>query len=303
MPVPLWRAALNVRVSPDVETCMRTPLLVSALFLTAALGAACDVQVGEQGVSLDIVEGKATEEWTRRYTLPKGGRLEIVNVDGAINVFPATGSQVEVRAKREARSRSDKAAQELLARMAIIEEVTPDRVKIETPEPPREGFRQRHQVEFQVNIPAGLVVSLRSANGGIRLENVDGQLTAASTNGGITGHGVSGTVDANTVNGGIVLGLTAITGDVKVVTVNGGIRLDLPTTINATLDASAVNGGVSVQEDFPLAATERARLRLAGTINKGGPTISVHTTNGGIRIGSLRVGNRPDTLAPTLHER
>jgi hypothetical protein len=273
------------------------------LVFAAALVSGCDVQVGEQGVSLDIVEGKATDEWTRSYTLPKGGRLEIATVDGSIEAFPAAGSQVEVRAKREVRSRNDEAAQELLKQLAIKEDVTPDSVKLETPEPPRSGFRQRHQVEFRVNIPPGLNVSLRTQNGAVRLENVDGRLTASSTNGGITGQGVAGSIDANTVNGGIVLGLASIDGDVRVVTVNGGIRLDLPTTINATLDASAVNGGVSVQDGFPIATTERARLRVAGRINNGGPTISVHTTNGGIRIGSGRGGDRPDTIEPGLQAR
>jgi hypothetical protein len=276
---------------------------LSVLLVTAALSTACDVQVGEQGLSLDIVEGKAADEWTRSYTLPPGGRLDITTIDGSIEAFPAAGSQVEVRAKREVRSRNDEAAQELLEQLAIREDVTPDSVRLETPEPPRTGFRQRHQVEFRVNIPPGLNVSLRTQNGAVRIENVAGHLTASSTNGGITGQGVAGSIDANTVNGGIVLGLASIDADTRLVTVNGGIRLDLPMTVNATLDASAVNGGVSVQDGFPIATTERARLRIAGRINNGGPTITVHTTNGGIRIGSGRGGNQPDTVEHDLQAR
>ena len=115
---------------------------------------------------------------------------------------------------------------------------------------------------------------------------------------------MSGSIDANTVNGGIILGLNSLDADVRIVTVNGGIRLDLPRDINATLEASAVNGGVVVQDGFPLEASERARLRVAGRINKGGPKIVVQTTNGGIRINEEpRSGEQPAVLEQQLKPR
>ena len=79
---------------------MRFPRLMLVVCLLGT-GVACDVKVGKDGLSLDVASGKAADEWTRTYTLPKGGRLEIINVNGVIEVFPATGSQVEVVAKRE----------------------------------------------------------------------------------------------------------------------------------------------------------------------------------------------------------
>jgi hypothetical protein len=260
----------------------------SSVFIAALLlSTGCDVQVSDKGVSLDIVEGKASDEWTRTYTLPKEGRLEIVNPNGLIEAFPATGANVEVRVTREVRSRSDEAARELLKQVSINEEVAPDRVKIETADVRQMGgFRQGIRIEYRVNIPPGLNVSLKTQNGAVRLENVEGRLAASSTNGGVTGSGLSGAVDASTVNGGIVMDLASVTGDVRIVTVNGGIRLNIPRDTNATLDATAVNGGVSVSDELPLTTTERARLRVSGRINNGGPKIEVQTTNGGIRIGT-----------------
>jgi hypothetical protein len=259
---------------------------VFAVILAAAAAAACDVQVSDKGVSVDIAEGKAADEWTRAYTLAKGGRLEIINTDGPIEAFPATGAQVEVRVQREVRSRSDEAARELLKQLAIREEVSPDRVKVEAPEMPQvRGFRQGYRFDYRVSVPPGLTVVLRTQNGPIRLENVDGQFTVNTTNGGINGRGVTGTLDATTVNGGITMELGPVSGDVRLNTVNGGIRLDVRPDLNASLDASAVNGGVIVHDGVPLSGGSRDRQRVTGRINAGGPTLLVQTTNGGVRIG------------------
>ena len=275
----------------------------SALLLAAVLLSACDVRVGEHGVSLDIVEGKATEEWTRSYSLRAGGELEIVNGNGPIEVFPAAGTQVEVRATREARARTDEAARQALDQHTIKESVTPERVALETVGA-KDGFRQRVNVTYRINVPAGLHVSLRSQNGGARLENVDGRFLVASTNGQITGRGISGSIDASTVNGGITMELTSVTHDVRIVTVNGAIRLDLSPDVNATLEASAINGGVVVRDGVALESTERDRQRVAGRINKGGPKIVAQTTNGGVVIRAT-TGNRrePDAVSQELRAR
>jgi len=48
---------------------------------------------------------------------------------------------------------------------------------------------------------------------------------------------------------------------------------------------TAVNGGVSTQDGLPLTADDRTNKRVTGRLNKGGPRISVQTTNGGVRVG------------------
>ena len=277
----------------DMQRCRLAGLLVTAVALTLA---ACDVKVGNDGFDVDIVQGRAQDEWTRTYDLPKGGRLDIISIDGGIEAFPAAGSQVEVRVTRRVQSRSDEGARELLAKVVMKEQVAPDHVRIESPDVRQfGGLLQNVRLEYRVNLPPGLVVALRTQNGGVRLENVAGQLTAATTNGGVTGRGVSGAIDASTVNGGIVMDLASLDGDVRVATVNGGIRLSVPADAKASLDASAVNGGVSVEQGLNLEATERSRIRVTGAINGGGPRLQVQTTNGGVRIGLRANAGRGET--------
>jgi hypothetical protein len=228
-----------------------------------------------------------------------------VTVNGSISASPATGAQVEVLARREVKTQSQEASRELLQKVQMVEEVAPNRVKVHARADWEQTFgnlgrRSQVNIEYRLSVPAGLKVSLVTQNGAVRLENVQGSIVASSTNGGVFGRGLSGSLNASTVNGGVQIDLASVTGDVQLVTVNGAIRLELPLDVDATLDARAVNGTVTVDDQLPIETTERARLHVAGRINDGGPKISVQTTNGGVRVMARggRRGRGPFAEAP-----
>lgn len=261
----------------------------AGVLCVALVSIACDVKVGESGLSVDFTAGKATDEWVRTYDIKPGGRLDIVNVNGQIEASFSPGTKVEVRAVREARAGSEEASREMLRKTEMREEVAPDRVVIEGPADREQGrgFRRPQiTIKYDVRIPAGLNILLKTQNGEVRLENIQGiRIEAASTNGGITGRGLSGAVEASTVNGGIQMDLEAVTGETRMVTVNGGVMLSVAPGVNADLEATVVNGGVLVQEGLQLSGDERSRQRVSGRIGSGGPRLVVQTTNGGVRIG------------------
>ena len=118
-----------------------------AVLCLALVSTACDVKVGDDGLSVDFAVGRATDEWKRTYTIQPGGRFEIVNVNGVIHVSPAKDSEVEVLAMREVRAESEEASRELLKKAEMREEVAPDRVSIQGPAPQEgeRGFRRRHR--------------------------------------------------------------------------------------------------------------------------------------------------------------
>jgi Putative adhesin len=263
--------------------------LFPALLVLALAASACDVNVGEHGFSMGITAGKAQNEWTKTYTLAAGGRFEIANVNGVINASPAAADQVEVRAERIAKGSTDEAAQELLKKIEIAETASGDRVRLETKVPQGTFGRGGHEVRYYVKVPKGVAVNFETVNGGVRLDNLEGQIVASTTNGGVRGSGLKGQVKASTTNGGVEITMTAITGDVELETTNGGIRLQLPRDAKANLDARCTNGGISVEDDWDAVEnTDKSRRRWSGTLNGGGPRVSVETTNGGIRISSTR---------------
>jgi hypothetical protein len=257
-----------------------------ALFAACLLVAGCDVSVGEHGFSMDVAAGKAQEEWTRTYDLAAGGRLKIENVNGTINVSPSSGARTEVRAERIAKAGNDEAARELLKKIEIVEESSPSSVSIATKVPKISWGRSGHEVRYFVKVPKGLAVEFQTVNGGVRLENIEGQMIASTTNGGVHGKGLRGSLKASTTNGGVELEMAAVTGDIELETTNGGIRLNLPEDTKATLDARCVNGGISVGDSLRVENVEKSRRQLRGTLNGGGARVSVETVNGGIRIGS-----------------
>ena len=270
---------------------MRTPIPVLSAILVASLFAGCDIRVGEDGVSVDVANGRASDEWRRTYTVAPGGRVEVTNGNGAIEVLAAAGSQVEILAERMVRSGSDEEAAATLRNLKMTEEVAPDRVRVELASLDSTGGRSWSRtnvsIRYIVRVPAGLKVSAANGNGGVRVDGVSGSIEASTTNGGITAERVTGSLKAIAVNGGIRAAMAALSGDVEVSVTNGGIRLELPPDVKASLNASCVNGGIRVADSLKLQATETSRRQVTGTFNGGGHKIVASTVNGGINISSV----------------
>jgi DUF4097 and DUF4098 domain-containing protein YvlB len=269
------------------RTCTRGILLALAMTSAGAAGMACDVNVAGGNLNLGLAAGKATDEWTRSYTLASGGRVEVTNINGSVTVEPSGNAQkVEVKAERLAKASSDEAARELLKQIEIHEEIAPDSVKIETRAPKTRG-RSGHEVKYVVRVPASAVVTARTTNGGVQLARLPNDVVARAQNGGVKGDDLSGHVDASTTNGGVDMSFSALpaSGEVSLETTNGGVAITLPRTANADISARVVNGGMRVSDDLPLTITgERSRRRLQGRLNSGGSRVELATTNGGIHI-------------------
>ena len=242
-------------------------------------------------VFVDIASGKATDTWSRTYTVAPGGRFELINVNGRITAESTDGKDVVVEGKRTAKGRTDEAAKELLAKLEIREEVGGPTVRVESRPPRTSGFGG-HEIEWTVKVPKGLTVDLRTINGGVRLDGLSGEIHAKTTNGGVKGQNIiPEIIEASSVNGGIEFEFGApldSTDSVEISTVNGGASLQMPSESKATITARAVNGGVRVndldiKQDEEGHESERKR-RLNGTLNGGGAKVSISTTNGGIRI-------------------
>jgi DUF4097 and DUF4098 domain-containing protein YvlB len=255
------------------------------LLASAALSAACDVQVDDHGIrSMRVAEGRARDVWSRTYTLPANGTFEIAGQNGAIYVRAADGPEVEVRAEREAEASSDAQARALLQKSHILDDVTPTSVRI-TSAGTGDGFgRSRVKVEYRLTVPAGLALTFKTENGGVHLNNVNGRMHVATSNGGITAEDVAGSLTAETVNGGVRVDLASIAGDVILSTTNGGIRLTVPPGVKMNLQASVVNGGIDVDDELGTASTEGPMQRFSAAVNGGGPKVSATSVNGSIRI-------------------
>ena len=244
---------------------------------------AAGLAVSSCGLPMGPLPGQATEAWTRSYPLQPGGRVELINTNGRIEVEGADGSQVEVTADRLARATTDSAAQDLLKRTSIKEDVTPGRIRIESQQLGGLLIGVSYEVRYHVRVPRGATVQARNTNGLIRLASLAGAVDAQTTNGGVDGRHLTGAVEARATNGGVRVDLDKVgSGRISLGTTNGGVALFLPKGAKADIDASCTNGGISV--DVPLVSDEQSRRHVHGTLNGGGTAIELRTTNGGIRI-------------------
>jgi hypothetical protein len=252
-------------------------LLVLPVLLVAASG--CDI------VTADL-NAKESAEWRKTYELQPGGRVEVNNVNGRIEVLPSTGNTVEIVALKTAKASSPEAAKEALQRIEIREDASASSIKIETKLPRSSGIFHMGgaEVRYTVKVPASAEVHFTTVNGGIELDGMKGRVNLSATNGGIRARDVSGPITATTTNGGVDVEVTDVAEPgLRLECTNGGIRLRLPADAKASISASVTNGGIDA-DGLSLQTSESSRRRLEGQLNGGGPRIELEGTNGGIRI-------------------
>jgi bifunctional DNA-binding transcriptional regulator/antitoxin component of YhaV-PrlF toxin-antitoxin module len=257
---------------------VRVALVIPALVALSG----CDIAMADLKI-------KETAEWRKSYDLQPGGRVEISNVNGRIQVEPSGNNTVEVVAVKTARGATSEAAKESLGRIEITEESSPASVRIETKIQRGSGMFNHGggEVAYTVRVPSGADLKFTTVNGGIDVERVSGRISVETVNGGIVARDVdAGSLAATTVNGGVEVALSRMPdGGVKLGCTNGGIKVRLPADAKADISVRVVNGGIDVDADaLRIQSSEKSRRRFEGRMNGGGPRMDIEGTNGGIQI-------------------
>ena len=260
---------------PKMNTPKAFLLALAMLASVAALNAAC-VLDGDWG---DFLPGRDYEvTYQKTFPLKADGSFSLKNTNGFVHISTWNRDEVDVNAKKIASRRESD-----LERVQIEVDASSGAVRIDTV---YEKYRNlRVKVNYEVKVPEGCRIELaRSTNGDIELAGRFGKVKAGTTNGDIRLESATGQAELSTTNGGIVLELRDLTDDIRADTTNGSIKIRLPGDPNARLVARTTNG--SIRTDYPVTieGTVNSRRRLEGTLGKGGPTISLETTNGSITI-------------------
>jgi hypothetical protein len=245
--------------------------------LLAAAG--CDIAMAD-------LRQKETAEWRKSYELQAGSRLSVTNVNGKIDVQPATGRQVEIVAEKSARGASTDAARQALGRIQILETVSPSEIRLETKLERSSGLSGGSlEVHYSMRVPPDVELKVSTVNGGIELTGLKGRVDAETTNGGIKATDLSGPLEASTTNGVVEADLVQVAEPgVRLECTNGGIRLRLPSDARATIAARITNGGIDTSGLTLESSGTRSPRQLDASLNGGGPRIRLEGTNGGIQI-------------------
>jgi len=238
---------------------------------------------------------EAKDTWSKSYPLAANGRLEIVNTNGAIHVVASDSPQVEIQAERIARSATQQGAKDLLSKLEMKEDVSSDRIHIESKQPTMVGLHGGIEVRYTITVPRNAAVDLRETNGSIDASGLTRESHLSTTNGHIDGRTLNGAVHASTTNGHVELQMASLSQDVDAETTNGHIVVRVPPDAGADVSARVTNGHIGIEGLPSLKADdENSRRRFSGRLNSGGHALRLQTTNGSITLTSNGVGGDKD---------
>jgi len=245
--------------------------------MTALAVTACNVDIS--------TDAEARDQWTRSYTLEKGGAFEVRNTNGRIRIETTDGNAVEVSAERVVRAGTDEAAKTALASFAIAETVAPDRILLDSTGSSGMAVRVQRQVHYTIRLPRWANVTIKETNGDLEISGLSGTFRAEATNGRIQARALENSAAVETTNGDVSLEFAKLGPDgVTCETTNGRIRITVPRDAKASLSARVTNGVIHT-DNLTVTASEQSRRRLEGTIGGGeGPTLRLSTTNGEISV-------------------
>jgi DUF4097 and DUF4098 domain-containing protein YvlB len=229
-----------------------------------------------------LAEPELQQEFHETYPLQKLGRVRLDNVNGSVHIATWDREEVKVDAIKKAKT------QEHLDEVKIEVKAKSDYVEIKTKYPEGKfgkGKNNSTSVDYTLTVPKqSRLYKITTVNGGVDIENAEGDVAAESVNGSVKATGLAGEVRLSTVNGQVNAAFLEVKKDVSLESVNGSISLAVPPQANADVSLSTVNGGI--HSDFPLPNNKHTPggQHIKAKLGDGGPAIKMSSVNGGIRI-------------------
>ncbi|MBN1831383.1 MAG: DUF4097 family beta strand repeat protein [Deltaproteobacteria bacterium] len=236
-----------------------------------------------------------TKYFEEVYDFNPGGDVIVRAVNGGIELSSWSQDKVEIVSEVKVRAGSRREAEDLLEEVEIVVDYDSDRIRVEADYPKHLGKNGFFKwafgsnggvwVRYWIKVPEKTNIDLKTVNGGIETENVEGKAELRTTNGGIEASDIKGSISVQTTNGSVRVKVDSFSNsdEITIRTVNGSVRLALPSNVSADLEAGTVNG--SIRTDFPLTVRGRLTKRnLDGKIKDGGGSIILGTVNGSVTV-------------------
>jgi hypothetical protein len=248
-------------------------VLASALVVTQSLSASAQDKVREK---VDLPE---REEIRQNYQIAPGARVEIININGPLEIETVSGNTAEVYVVRSARNKAD------LEYRKIIIDNSPSVFKLYS-EQPEDGtvnnITVRHRVVLKLPRPSAL--SVRNINGNARVGDVDGPITLGNINGQLDIGQATEFAELSNINGNMGMTIARL-GErgIRLRNINGNINLRFLSEVNADVEVRSFNG--TVNSSLPnLTIQKVGRSDFRGQIGTGGTPITGSHINGVITI-------------------
>jgi len=129
-------------------------------------------------------------------------------------------------------------------------------------------------------------VKLRTSNGSLRATGINGTCAASSSDGSVRVEGRFDSLDVHSGNGSVgarVASGSSISSAWEVTSSDGSVEVTLPPDFKTNLDVSTSDGHITL--DLPVQVQgELSKSHVHGTLNGGGPSFRIHSSDGSIRL-------------------
>lgn len=157
------------------------------------------------------------QDFHYNFAVQPGARLEVSNLNGSIEIMAWEKNEVEVNGVMYA------ATEARLREMKIDTHAQPNEVRLKTVR--AAGMNCSCGARYSIRVPKKMWLgSIVSSNGGLKVEDVEGEAQLETSNGSVRVHRHVGNVTIKTSNAGVeAMGLK---GDFQARTSNGGVKVD-----------------------------------------------------------------------------
>lgn len=129
-------------------------------------------------------------------------------------------------------------------------------------------------------------VKLSTSDGSIRASELDGGCSASSSDGSVTVEGRFDSLDVRSSDGAVITRVAAgssMTSGWDVSTSDGAVEVALPQDFKASLDVSTGDGHIVLNLPVQVQG-EVSKSHVHGTLNGGGPSFRIHSSDGSVRL-------------------
>jgi hypothetical protein len=210
----------------------------------------------------------------KTFALTPGSKFSIKNISGTISVQSWDQPKAEVTVTKRGPDRG--------GRVFFINSA--NNLSLRTGVP---SGSNSQDFRYEVKIPRNMGrIDLNSANGAIKLSEVNGLISVQTANGTIELNDVVGVSKIQTANGKITATLAgASDGPMEFEVANGKIDVTIKSGFNAVLDASTVHGNLSIDDQFDIPVLKGVvGAHASGKIGSGGQPLKLTSVNGPIKL-------------------
>jgi hypothetical protein len=215
---------------------------------------------------------------TKTFPLDEDATFGVRNINGSVTIETWDKPQAQVTIIKRGSEQDRGAAQ-------VYFKKDGDGLWLRTAYP--RGGNNKSDVVYQIKLPRELdAVDLNTTNGSIKLSDISAAITAQTVNGLVDLSNVAGVKKVQSTNGNIKAIVNKASSDsMEFKNTNGNIDVQIKGDLDADLEASAVRGVLTIDEQFGVSVQKQmVGQKASGQIGSGGSPLKITTTNGNIKL-------------------